>query len=1204
LEDAIESPRTRESFRDLLLRHRGRTGLSQRDLAARLGVGRRTVQDWEAGSKHPTAERLQKLIKVLLDAGALTVGREADEARVLWAAVLEHAPRMRTPFDEVWFAEVLDARRPTRAASAGARAERAVDWGDAPDVLGFVGRAQELATLREWLVDEHCRLVAILGMGGVGKSVLAARLAQDVAPTFQRLYWRSVRNALPFGDWSTGAIRFLSDQQIVPPEDEAERVAVLIQLLREQRTLLVLDNFETLLRPNDPDGGYRDGYAVYGSLLQTLAGVRHQSCLLVTSRETPVDLPGLLGRAVRRLQLGGLGISESRLLLADKQLSGSTEDWASLVARLGGNGLALKLIGEAIRELFGHQLRAFLNNQGTGAVFGGVRRLLAEQVDRSTALEHSVLRSLAVEREPVSITVLTQAIAARVGQSAGLEAVEALVRRSLIERAETSDGMTFRLQSVVLEYVTDRLVEEVSNEIGRAQPVLLREQPLIRAEAKDYLRITQERLIAQPILQRLETTFGREVVEQQLQTLLDGWRDIPAELYGYGAGNIVNLLRLLRGNLRGLNLSRLTLRQVYLAGVDAQDATLTGAHIVNAVLPDAFNFPISIALSGGGDSLIAGMSSGEVRVWRLNDRAPVLAVHGHTGVVWAVAVSADQRLLASGSEDGTVRLWDVAGGRLITTLAADAGEIRCVALTPNGSLLASGGMDGSIGVWQVPDGRQVARLEGHNGAVYKVALSGDGRLLASAGVDGILRLWDPNTAQLMATLHAHTGGVRALALSGNGHLLASGGTDGTIRLWEGPGGRPLLTLPQQTAPVWSVALSDDGRLLASGGLDGTVRLWEPSSGQLLATLKDHRGGIRAVALSADGGLLASIGFDGTIRLWDTPDGKPLETVQGSTSGVWGVASSADSRVLASGNEDGTVRIWEPSTERLVATLEGHAGTVASVALSGDGQYLASGGFDGTVRFWEVPSGRLLRTMRGHTGGVRGVALSLDGRLLASCSFDGTIRLWQSTGSLLSTLRGHAGPVYGVALSTIAGLLASSSEDGTVRIWSIPSGQPLGILRGHAGGVWGVALSMDGRLLASGGVDRTVRVWETATRRPVAVLGGHTGTVWGVALSVDGRVLASGSFDGTVRLWDPRDGRSLATLKGHTGMVVNVALSANSEQLVSGGYDGTLRVWDVNSGACLHTMRSDRRYERVDITGLTGITEAQRGILLALGAIAA
>src|SRR5207248_9209803 len=101
-----------------------------------------------------------KLIELLLDAGGLTAAREADEAHVFWAAALRDASRMRTPFDEVWFADVLGARPPIRAEVGSARAEHAEDWGDAPDVLGFVGRAQELATLREWVVDEHCRVVA------------------------------------------------------------------------------------------------------------------------------------------------------------------------------------------------------------------------------------------------------------------------------------------------------------------------------------------------------------------------------------------------------------------------------------------------------------------------------------------------------------------------------------------------------------------------------------------------------------------------------------------------------------------------------------------------------------------------------------------------------------------------------------------------------------------------------------------------------------------------------------------------------------------------------------------------------------------------------------------------------------------------------------------------------------------------------------
>ena len=85
------------------------------------------------------------------------------------------------------------------------------------------------------------------------------------------------------------------------------------------------------------------------------------------------------------------------------------------------------------------------------------------------------------------------------------------------------------------------------------------------------------------------------------------------------------------------------------------------------------------------------------------------------------------------------------------------------------------------------------------------------------------------------------------------------------------------------------------------------------------------------------------------------------------------------------------------------------------------------------------------------------------------------------------------------------------------------------------------------------------------------------------------------------MWEVAGRRLLATLYSHTGIVWGVELSQDGRQVVSGGDDGNVRVWDVKTGACLRTLSIDRRYQRVDITGLTGITDAQRSALLALGA---
>jgi WD40 repeat protein len=148
----------------------------------------------------------------------------------------------------------------------------------------------------------------------------------------------------------------------------------------------------------------------------------------------------------------------------------------------------------------------------------------------------------------------------------------------------------------------------------------------------------------------------------------------------------------------------------------------------------------------------------------------------------------------------------------------------------------------------------------------------------------------------------------------------------------------------------------------------------------------------------------------------------------------------------------------------------------------------------------------------------------------------------------------------------------------------------------------VALCEDGRLVASGGLDGTVRLWDAVNGQPLAILHRHTSEVYSVALSRDGRLIASAAFDGTVRLWETDDGRPLAVLHGHVGGVWGVSFDRDGQTVASGGDDGTVRLWDVRSGALRRTLRLERRYEALDVTGLTGITDAQRGTLFALGAI--
>ena len=160
---------------------------------------------------------------------------------------------------------------------------------------------------------------------------------------------------------------------------------------------------------------------------------------------------------------------------------------------------------------------------------------------------------------------------------------------------------------------------------------------------------------------------------------------------GNAPGNIVNLLRLRRGDLRAIDLSGLSIHQAYLQDVEAQDASLAGARLVGAVLDDAFGTVSSVAISRDGQRFAAGTLAGSVRVWRLTDRALVLSARGHRSAIWGVSLSGDGQQLASGGLDGAVHVWNIAGGDEVVIRDEQSGGIARVLLSADEQMLVSGG---------------------------------------------------------------------------------------------------------------------------------------------------------------------------------------------------------------------------------------------------------------------------------------------------------------------------------------------------------------------------------------------------------------------------------------------------------------------------------------------------------------------------------
>ncbi len=1123
------------------------------------------------------------------------------------------------------------------------------DRRDMPEHTAFYGRQQDLVQLSHWLAREGAGLVAIAGMGGVGKTTLAAELVTRLpAEAYDLVIWRSLVNARPLDAQLDTWLQTMTGHHLDHlPDSLDEKLALLFAELQRQRCLLVLDNLESIMQPATGTGYFRPGYQDYGQLIDRMGRSRHQSCLLLTTRELPKGLRRLEEDypRVRIMALGGLPLTAGMDLLRQRGIAAPDGLLKSLVERYSGNPLALKLVADTVRDLFGSDVAAFLGNETP--VFDDIHTVLDEQFDRLSTLERDVVTWLAIERVPMAATVLWDDLLPTVRRRDFLEAMRFLQRNSLVETViDDNSSSRLALQNVVMEYVTDRLVQTVCQEIERDQPDWLRRFALVKAHSQEHVQGSQRRLLLQPVVDWLVARWGQAEAAGRLRSLLLRLRQAP----GYAAANILHLLVQLPVDVRGLDLSGLAVWQADLRTTSLIDVDLHGADLRGSTFADTFGALQVVRVSPDGRYLATGGSDGTVFVWQMADFQPFLTLPAHTQGISRIAWSPDSARLASCSYDYLVRLWDVQTGQLLDTLRAHTDTVSSVVIGPDGIYLASAGADQTIVVTDTRTGTIDRRLS-ESAWINHLALSADGQTLASVNAAGEVNLWSWRTGDRRQTLGGHAGKLHAVVFSPQGELLATGGEDGRVYLWHGADLSQMRVLHGHAGWVMSLAFSPDGRRLASASTDRTVRIWDVDTGRIERTLLGHTNWVTSVTYSPDGSTVVSGSYDQSVRLWDAVTGRLVHRLHGHLRWTDAVRFSPDGRLLASSGLDGPIRLWDIHSGRLLHTLRGHHGAVRALAFARTNGLLAAGCDDHHAYVWDVTSGRLKYVLRGHGGLVRSVAFSPGDHLLVTGSYDQTLRVWLvSSGQLLRIVPGtgvisqfsmafdteerllacmvaehHSDLIHPPSGSVVERfdvapqqplvvahgvrehLLACGTQEGDVWVWeenSMPGSEPARLRFQAQSGDKAIArlqFSPDGHWLAAYTADDQVHLLDTGTGQILYDLS-DVPAVSCLAFSRTGKELICGNSLREVVIRNAATGEVQRTLRGHTSDLTAIDASPVEDLVASGSSDGVVRLWDAVSGECRTVLTPEGPYAGMNISGATGISATQRATLVALGAV--
>ncbi|NET47798.1 MAG: hypothetical protein F6K09_03540 [Merismopedia sp. SIO2A8] len=1091
-------------------------------------------------------------------------------------------------------------------------------WDESLDIGLLYGRTEELRCLESWVTGhalsgqsgKPLKLLTLLGMGGVGKTALSVQLVKQVTSQFDYVAWRSLRQAPPSANLLPDLILFLSDQQdIQTPNTTDQQISAVLSYMRQKRCLLVLDNLEAILQTGERVGAYRKGYEDYRLLLERIADETHQSCVILTSREMPMGLAWreMDGGQVKTHLLTGLSSAASQDIFNTAGLKGSPQQHQELSDRYSGNPLALKIVAATIRSVFSGDVAAFLTYGSV--VFGDIWDLLDQQFNRLSEIEQTVMRWLAINRDWTSLSELRADIVPAISHRALLEAVESLKGRSLIETSPV--GIT--QQAVVMEYMTERLVEQFHHEIEQKDWHLFCQYALLKADAKEFIRESQIRQVSQPLLEKLEkletgwrTVHPNQPMEAQLREVLQSFRQQPMDQVGYAGGNILNLLCQLDADLQGQDLSHLPLWQVHLSGKNLQGVNLSHADLSKSVFSESLGSAITAAFSPDGQRLAVGDTNGEIHVWQVASGQKTLGWKAHTGWIWSVVFSPDGKQLASGAEDRTLRVWDSATGELLATLEGHDHRVASMVWHPDGQQLFSGSEDGTAKVWHWQT-QSCVQTVSHKGAIAQVTLSSDGKRLAGgSAVTSTILLWDLEQNACIQTFEGHDSGVRTTVFIPNDQRLISASIDQTIRVWDVETGDCLAILEGHQGTIWSVVVSDNpyphNQHIMSASNDQTVKIWDLASGQCLRTLHGFAARVWSVALNPQSSVLATCDDRG-VKLWDVGSGQCLKTFRGYPQVNWTVSFSPIDGTLASGGgQDHKIQIWDMEQKRCRRSLSGHQNYVQNLCHHPTEPILASAAHH-IIHLWNLETGQTLYRLEEHKAPIWKVVFSHDGQYLASSCFDQTTKVWDwRTGHCVWTLQGHSSWVFGVDFSPDGRWLATSSMDQTIKLWDALMGECVRTIQVADDQMPDVTFSPDGDYLVGGGVQGQLMMWAMNRDAPPRIVQGHAGFVSGVRFSPDGKMLASSSHDRTIKLWDAVTLECLKTLVGHENMVSGVAFSADGSMVASASHDETVRVWDVATGECREMLRSPRPYEGMNIEGATGLVETQKATLKILGAV--
>lgn len=1037
----------------------------------------------------------------------------------------------------------------------------------------FLPRPKELTVLKEKVLGKQqgpvavsgkSQAIAVQGMGGVGKSVLAAALAyeDDVQAAFpDGIYWITLGQDLTEAELigrQAQLARALGKENVAF-QSWREGKAYLRDLLDGRACLLILDDVW-----NGVDAAKFDFVSEPGRLL-------------ITTRDSTV----VQAMGAQEYRLDVLNVQQALRLLAKAVISEEGEGVKveelpnqanGIVKECGNLPLAIAMIGGMIagmegqgRDGWGYALHRLKT-----ADLRRIRRefpnypysdmLKAMHVSVAALHQDEALQSLNSIERYLDLAVfpgdgsIPESVLAMLWQRAGLdqwdtqELIATFVNRSLVQ--PVGKGMV-RLHDLQGDYVRQE-----------ARDVKARHERLLEA----YAEICENGWASGPddgyFFEQLSVHLPAAGREQELKELLLNFEWLQAKLQFTDVSSLIADYDL-QEPLSSHNLIQSAIRLS--APAISKDASQLAGQLIGRLLA----LP---GLDAKLERFVEQIDASKQGIWLRPLRGTLtppnsplhLTFTEHQKPVETVVVSPDHDMALSVSWD-TVVMWNIGTGESTEKLSLpieQEAHVRAVEVTPDWKHVVYA-LAEQVFVWDLKNAQTIATFQKHDDSITALALTPDGKLALSSSYDNTVRVWETRSGEEKLVFSGHKFGVTAIALTTDGQLAITASTDGQVKIWKIADGQEVRTFSIHEEMVNAIATTPDNKLILVATNKGTIWIWDVKGEQEERAFTVHTESIDSLTIIRDGKMCLSASSKQVLG-WMIGDGQETLSFSGHSLPISKMVVTDDGRRMLSASWDSTIKVWNLEEPHHISTVDKHEGMIFAVEVSPNGKHALSASEDATVKVWSVEQRQEVLSFTEHNDWVTALYITKDSRLAISASGDRTIRVWDIiSGRKIALFTEHNDDVNAVTLTPNGRIALSASSDGTLLIWKFPKGRVIRTCHDHGNNISALAMMPDGHQVLTGSKDGEIKLWDYRSCVEVKTFTGHTSTVNSLAVTPDGRLLLSGSSDWTMRLWDVESGLEVASIKDYEGPVYDVASTHDGRFAISASGSKRLDIIEID-----------------------------------------